>query len=287
MQRRRTSPGRASSCSPNAPLPGAYDLGHLQAFHAAIFGDIHPWAGELRTVNIAKRTPFCPARNLVSYAGEVFGRLASSGHLRDLPRQEFVVRLAELYGDMNVLHPFREGNGRAQRAFLAQLSTAAGYDLNWSGMDPQRNEDASVKSFLGDNSLLEQYSTSSSPPRGDASVSRPAGAAPVVWHVSGRNGVRRSQKRGTPRTPCTVSSVWLSRSCASNRSAVVCCSTSVSATFAYCGELDGGHVDREPINSSGASAGALARGDPSGDECLVRVIFVTHGRVRRAHYAAR
>ncbi|MDX3132899.1 hypothetical protein PV367_24690 [Streptomyces europaeiscabiei] len=63
------------------PLPGAYDR-HLQAFHAAIFGDIYPWAGGLRTVNIAKRTPFCPARNLVPYAGEVFGRLASSGHLR-------------------------------------------------------------------------------------------------------------------------------------------------------------------------------------------------------------
>ncbi|MGW5969460.1 Fic/DOC family protein [Streptomyces sp. NPDC055186] len=138
------------------PLPGAYDLGHLQAFHAAIFGDIYPWAGELRTVNIAKRTPFCPVRNLVPYAGEVFGRLVSSGHLRALPRQEFVTRLAELYGDLNVLHPFREGNGRAQRAFLAQLSTDAGYDLNWSGMDAQRNEDASVKSFLGDNSLLEQ-----------------------------------------------------------------------------------------------------------------------------------
>ncbi|MDQ0962295.1 cell filamentation protein [Streptomyces sp. B4I13] len=138
------------------PLPGVYDLGHLQAFHAAIFDDIYPWAGELRTVNIAKRTPFCPARNLVRYAGEIFNRLAASGRLRNLPRREFVVRLAELYGDMNVLHPFREGNGRAQRAFLTQLSADAGYALNWSGTDPQRNEDASVKSFLGDNSLLEQ-----------------------------------------------------------------------------------------------------------------------------------
>ncbi|MEU8869340.1 Fic/DOC family protein [Streptomyces umbrinus] len=117
---------------------------------------MYPWAGQLRTVNISKRTPFCPARNLVPYAGEVFGHLASSGRLRDLPRQEFVIQLAALYGDMNVLHPFREGNGRAQRAFLARLSEDAGYDLNWPGTDLQRNEDASVKSFLGDNCLLEQ-----------------------------------------------------------------------------------------------------------------------------------
>ncbi|MFD3482104.1 Fic/DOC family protein [Streptomyces sp. NPDC058665] len=77
------------------PLPGAYDLGHLQAFHATIFGDIYAWAGELRTVNIAKRTPSCPANNLVPYAGEIFGRFASAAHLRDLPRQEFVIRLAD------------------------------------------------------------------------------------------------------------------------------------------------------------------------------------------------
>lgn len=138
------------------PLPGAYDLDHLRGFHAAVFSDIYEWAGELRTVNIAKRTPFCPARNLVSYAGEVLGRLASAGRLRDLPRQEFLIQLAALYGDLNVLHPFREGNGRAQRAFLAQLSADAGYELNWSGLDAQRNEDASVKSFLGDNDPLEQ-----------------------------------------------------------------------------------------------------------------------------------
>ncbi|MCX4761572.1 hypothetical protein OG562_11390 [Streptomyces sp. NBC_01275] len=67
--------------------------------------------------------------------------------------------MAEPHGDMNVLHPFREGNGRAQRAFPAQPGHDAGYDLSWSGMDPQRNEDASVKSFLGDNSLSELSAT--------------------------------------------------------------------------------------------------------------------------------
>jgi cell filamentation protein len=118
------------------PLSGAYDLGHLRAFHATIFGDIYPWAGELRTVNIAKRTPFCPARNLVSYAGEIFGRLASPGHLQSLQRQAFVIRLATLYGDLNVLHPFREGNGRAQRAFLTPTQRRRGIHPELVGHGP-------------------------------------------------------------------------------------------------------------------------------------------------------
>ncbi|MEH0422806.1 hypothetical protein [Streptomyces sp. B21-083] len=44
-----------------------------------------------------------PGENLAPYAGEVFGRVTSSGHLRGLPRQEFLFQLAELYCDMNVL----------------------------------------------------------------------------------------------------------------------------------------------------------------------------------------
>lgn len=60
--------------------------------------------------------------------------------------QEFVIQLVGPYGDLNVLHPCCEGNGRTQRAFLEQLSTGAGYALGWSGMDPQRNEAASDES---------------------------------------------------------------------------------------------------------------------------------------------
>lgn len=136
-------------------LPGKYDLDHLRSFHARIFGDIYAWAGELRTVDIAKHTPFCPAVNLVSYGGQVFGRLRSANGLRGLSSAEYVRQLAEFYGDLNALHPFREGNGRTLRAFLAQLSEEAGYRLSWAGMDAQRNQEASIKSFLGDNSLLE------------------------------------------------------------------------------------------------------------------------------------
>ncbi|AYG82773.1 Adenosine monophosphate-protein transferase VbhT [Streptomyces hundungensis] len=138
------------------PLAGAYDLGHLRAFHVAIFGAVYPWAGELRVVEISKRTPFCPSATLVSFGEEVFGRLASAGHLRGLGRAEFADALAELYGDLNALHPFREGNGRTQRAFCAQLASDAGYELDWAGMDPAENEYASIKSYLGDNGPLSR-----------------------------------------------------------------------------------------------------------------------------------
>ena len=59
-------------------LPGAYDLAHLQAFHRFIFGDLYDWAGELRTVSIAKTDLFCLPQNLVGFAEDVFGKLARS-----------------------------------------------------------------------------------------------------------------------------------------------------------------------------------------------------------------
>ncbi|WP_128428050.1 Fic/DOC family protein [Streptomyces cyaneus] len=136
--------------------PGEFDLAHLCRFHAAIFGDLYDWAGELRTVDISKDTPFCPVQNLAAYAAEVFGRLAAADHLRGLARGDFVRAAAELYGDINALHPFREGNGRAQRAFLAELSRRAGWLVNWTSLSPEENREASIKSFRGDNQPLER-----------------------------------------------------------------------------------------------------------------------------------
>ena len=138
------------------PLPGGYDLAHLRRFHVVIFGDLYPWAGELRTVDIAKQTPFCPARNLESYAADVFDRLQTANTLKGLQRPEFVHAAAALYADVNALHPFREGNGRAQRAYFAQLGAEAGWPLSWAGLDPEENREASVRSFLGDNAPLER-----------------------------------------------------------------------------------------------------------------------------------
>lgn len=138
------------------PIPGRYDLPHLQAIHKEIFGSIYPWAGQIRTVEIAKEnTQFCRAGMIHNFAEDVFGRLARKDHhLQGLGREDFVTKLADLYGDINALHPFREGNGRTQRAFLAQLAADAGHRLDWTGMDPERNRLASIASITGPNGPL-------------------------------------------------------------------------------------------------------------------------------------
>ncbi|GAA4610893.1 Fic family protein [Actinoallomurus liliacearum] len=131
-------------------LPGKYDLAHLQAFHKAIFGDIYPWAGELRTVVIAKGRHFCLPQYIQSISDEIFRNLFRERYLRRLERHEFVERLTFYLGEVNAIHPFREGNGRTQRAFFGQLARDAGFTINWHGLDADRNREASIASMLGD-----------------------------------------------------------------------------------------------------------------------------------------
>lgn len=135
-------------------LPGDYDLTHLRGFHRAIFGDLYPWAGELRTVGIAKGDPFCLPQHIESFADDIFTRLAAAGHLRGLDRDEFIDGMTGLLGDLNALHPFRDGNGRTQRAFCAQLARHAGHQLRWAPMDPVENINASRASLRGDNTPM-------------------------------------------------------------------------------------------------------------------------------------
>ncbi|WP_457034399.1 Fic/DOC family protein [Kitasatospora sp. P5_F3] len=138
------------------PIPGRYDLAHLQAFHRETFGSIYPWAGEIRSIEIAKgNTRFCLVRMIPDFAADTFGRLARrQDHLRGLDRDSFLTGLADLYGDVNALHPFREGNGRAQRAFLGQLAADAGHPIDWTRLDPDRNTLASIASFNGNSAPL-------------------------------------------------------------------------------------------------------------------------------------
>ena len=137
------------------PLPGRWDLEHLQRIHRHIFQDVYPWAGMLRTVDISKDGHlFARPQFLVPSAHHTVVRLADHAYLRGLDHERFVAAAAELLGDINALHPFREGNGRAQRAYLAGLAQAAGWRIAWEHLDPERNVAASSASHDGDNRLF-------------------------------------------------------------------------------------------------------------------------------------
>ncbi len=84
-----------------------------------MFSDLFDWAGELRTVDISKgNTRFCNAIRIEKEANNLFSMLEQDNYLVGLAYDDFVTKLAEYYCDINVLHPFREGNGRVQRLFF-------------------------------------------------------------------------------------------------------------------------------------------------------------------------
>lgn len=132
------------------PLRATYDLEHLRAIHRRLFSDLYDWAGELRTVDIAKTDLFCRPAFIEAQARQLFDQLAEDRHLQDLPRDEFLDAAAHYLGEINALHPFREGNGRAQRAFLTPLAAEAGHPIDWSDLDEAENVEASEASFRGD-----------------------------------------------------------------------------------------------------------------------------------------
>lgn len=85
----------------------------------------------------------------------MFADLDAEGHLRGLALDDLAPRLAHYLGEVNAAHPFREGNGRTQRAFFRQLARDAGWSFRWSTLTADENTAASGASLHGDNSMLE------------------------------------------------------------------------------------------------------------------------------------
>jgi cell filamentation protein len=138
-------------------LPGAYDLTHWQAFHRRIFGGLYPWAGELRTVQIAKPNAFyARPEHIAGYAQGIFAELAKERHLAGLDRESFLERLTHYHAEMYAVHPFREGNTRSLRTFLGQLAAAAGHRVDWEYLDHKRSFTANVESLNGKNEQLRE-----------------------------------------------------------------------------------------------------------------------------------
>ena len=137
------------------PIAGQFDLAHLQRIHLALFQDVYEWAGKIRTVDISRgNSRFANVRFIESAANELFNQLARENWLKELDASTLSAGLAHYLSEINALHPFREGNGRAQRIFISHLSQAAGYQLDYSDLEQEQIYKAMELAFNGDESIL-------------------------------------------------------------------------------------------------------------------------------------
>ncbi|MYF08760.1 MAG: cell division protein, partial [Rhodospirillaceae bacterium] len=138
------------------PVPaGDFDLDHLKAIHRHLFRDVYAWAGEVRTVEIAKGgSRFQPPRFIAAGMTDIHRRIVAAGYFRGLRPDEFAAGAGTVLGDVNHVHPFREGNGRTQLQYLKQLAARAGHAVDLTRIDRAAWLDASRRSNTGDHEAI-------------------------------------------------------------------------------------------------------------------------------------
>jgi cell filamentation protein len=136
------------------PVKGNFDLDHFKETHRRLFQDVYDWAGQIRTVEIAKGNQFAHHGVLEPFAHRLFDQLKKEGFLQGHDAESFATRAAHYMSKLNILHMFREGNGRTQRAFIRDLANNAGYALDWAGVTKDMMTTASKRAFEGDNTML-------------------------------------------------------------------------------------------------------------------------------------
>ena len=139
------------------PISFTFDFDHYKAIHKYLFEDLYDWAGTVRKIDISKKgTNFVSASEIENVAKGIFGRLKKENFFRDYGKDDFIDNIVDCYSATNMLHPFREGNGRTQRAFITQLIRFCGYDFDFSKIDSDELMIATIKSANGDDSLLKE-----------------------------------------------------------------------------------------------------------------------------------
>lgn len=135
-----------------------FDTEHLLSIHKYLFDDIYEFAGTIRTENIAKAFTFCLVhlvpQNLKYTLDEAKKRIPTIKS-----RDELLKFITVLYSDLDMIHPFREGNGRTEREFIRQLID---YICKKNGLEPYeldykriKNRDEYITAIIKADALLD------------------------------------------------------------------------------------------------------------------------------------
>lgn len=112
------------------------DTSSLFAVHKHLFQDIYSWAGKKRTVEISKDgQQFFPTSHFQNAFRHIDSLISEYKKIDKGSKKELAYKLAEILDNVNYLHPFRDGNGRAQREFLRLLALEKGFKLTLNPPD--------------------------------------------------------------------------------------------------------------------------------------------------------
>lgn len=130
---------------------GTHDLTEIERIHRILFSGVYPFAGTPRTIDMLKGDPqdggslFLDFERIPTGIRFVMSEMNDRAWFRGLPRDEVIASLAIGYGDLNFVHPFREGNGRTQRLFWTlALRDAMGRLISWRA-EHERGTDSEGK----------------------------------------------------------------------------------------------------------------------------------------------
>src|ERR1700722_2545067 len=134
---------------------GKFDPAHYRRIHRHLFQDVYPWAGKYRTVWTSKGgNSFCYPANIASSMDKVFALLAESGALTTDRRDQFISDIARFLGELNAIHPFREGNGRSQLSFIALIGATFSHPFDFERLDRIAFLPAMIASYFGNRDQL-------------------------------------------------------------------------------------------------------------------------------------
>lgn len=133
------------------PINGKFDLRHLQRIYQHLFSDIYPFAGKIREGYLQKgEQDFAMGYRIVPQAEKLFTELKNEQFLKNIEPDKLAARLAYYMGEINAIHPFREGNGRTQRIFIVQLAREVGYELTFEKTNQEEMINASIQAHRCD-----------------------------------------------------------------------------------------------------------------------------------------
>lgn len=133
------------------------DSNSLLEIHYYLFQDVYTWAGKVRTVNISKDSkPFFDGERFPSAFTFINSLIDEYRKINSSNLHELANKLAIILDNINYLHPFREGNGRAQREFLRTLALEKGIQLNLNPPDNKSVYDQYMQGTI--NSDIEMLS---------------------------------------------------------------------------------------------------------------------------------